>query len=103
MSGNYIFDNTFNNYFGGEMDEVRIWEGARSQAEIMTYMNCELSGTESNLVAYYNLNQGVAGGNNAGEDTAIDQSSNGNDGALLNFALTGLIFQLDRRAKPDPV
>ncbi len=75
--------------FQGNMDEIRIWNVALSQADIQARMNCELSGNESGLVAYYNFNQGVAGGNNAGVNTLNDIAGGNNDGTLANFALNG--------------
>jgi hypothetical protein len=74
--------------FRGTMDEFRVWNVARTQAEITASMNTEIS-VQANLVAYYQFNQGVAGGNNTGINTAIDLSGNANTGALGNFALTG--------------
>ncbi|MGB0175520.1 MAG: LamG domain-containing protein, partial [Owenweeksia sp.] len=56
-------------YFDGTLDEVRIWNTTRSQADIQNDMNNELNGNETGLVAYYNFNQGTAGGNNSGETT----------------------------------
>ena len=44
--------------FAGQMDEVRIWNKARSAAEIYPDMFFPLTGTESNLVAYYRLDDG---------------------------------------------
>jgi hypothetical protein len=73
----------------GKIDEVRIWNTARSQAEIVENMNIELNGDESGLAAYYSFNQGVAGGNNSGETTLFDNTVNGNNGTLENFALNG--------------
>lgn len=51
-----------NNSFKGQLDEVRIWSKPLSSTEISTRKNCELKGSEANLVAYYDFNQGVAGG-----------------------------------------
>lgn len=77
--------------FEGEMDEVRIWSTARCAFDINTTKNCELVGNEPNLVAYYNFNQGVAGGNNAGATGLIDLAGEDNNGTLTGFALTGAI------------
>lgn len=77
------------NFFTGSIDEVRIWNTARSAAEIQANMNNELCGSNPNLMAYYKFNQGVAGGNNAGMTTATDNSGNGNNGTLNGFALSG--------------
>ncbi|MCH2651237.1 MAG: LamG domain-containing protein, partial [Candidatus Marinimicrobia bacterium] len=39
--------------FNGKMDEVRMWNVARTESEIKADMDKRLTGTESNLVAYY--------------------------------------------------
>jgi hypothetical protein len=76
-------------YFNGTIDEVRIWNTARTNTQIQTYMNTELSGSESGLVTYYNFNQGIANGTNTGLTTLYDKTSNAYNGTLNNFALTG--------------
>ena len=70
---------TSNAPFQGQIDEVRIWSEARSQAEIKANMHTELSGDESNLVAYYNFNEGTG-------TTVSDMSSNSNNGTMTNMA-----------------
>ena len=74
--------------FPGKIDEVRIWNIARTGSQIAAAMNGEFCGAIPGLVAYYKLNQGTAGGNNAGMTTATDAAGN-NNGTLQNFALTG--------------
>ena len=44
-------------YFNGQITDVRIWNTARTQAEIKANMSQRLSGKEANLVAYYPLNE----------------------------------------------
>ncbi len=80
-----------NNLYEGRMDEVRIWNIVRTQAEIANNRNCVLTGDEPGLVAYYDFNQGISDGNNAGETILFDRSDRcvPNDGTLLNFALNG--------------
>ncbi|HCO95203.1 MAG TPA: hypothetical protein DIU00_14835, partial [Phycisphaerales bacterium] len=56
----------------GELDEIRIWNVARSQEQIRAAMNASLSGSEEGLVAYWKFDDG----------TARDLSSHGNDGQL---------------------
>jgi len=70
------------------IDEIRIWNVARSQQEIMTAMNSELTLPQTGLMAYYTFNQGIGGASNPTEITAIDELSNSN-GSLLNFTLDG--------------
>ncbi len=80
------------NFFNGAIDEVRLWNVARSGADILTTMNCALNGTEAGLIAYYNFNQGAQGGNNAGLTTLNDLVGNcPQNGTLVNFALTGTV------------
>lgn len=76
-------------YFPGKIDEVRIWNVVRTQAEIQASMNSELCVVPSSVKAYYTLNHGTAGGTNTTVTTATDYSSNSNTGTLTNFALTG--------------
>lgn len=77
------------NYFGGLIDEVRIWNVARTADQIRENMYHPLTGNESGLVAYYNFDQGIASGTNTGQTTLTDKSSSGYDGTLNNFALSG--------------
>ncbi|MCA2720029.1 LamG-like jellyroll fold domain-containing protein [Microcystis sp. M169S2] len=44
-------------FFHGQITDVRIWNTARTQAEIKANMSRRLSGKEANLVAYYPLNK----------------------------------------------
>ena len=46
---------TNNEGFVGQMDEIRIWSIARSQAQIASFKNRQLLGNENNLQAYYTL------------------------------------------------
>ena len=75
-------------FFQGELDEVRIWDIIRTQCQISSAMSSEFTASQANLVAYYNFNQGIAGGTNTGIITLPDFTTNYN-GNLLNFNLTG--------------
>lgn len=85
--------NSYNNesasYFQGNIDELRVWDRVLCQQEIMSTMNCELSGSESGLVAYYKFDNGIASGNNSGIINLPDYTINANNGTLTNFGLTG--------------
>jgi len=63
---------SFGEYFHGELDEIRIWNVARSPEEIRAAMSTPLPGKEEGLVAYWNFDDG----------TAKDLSGHGNDGIL---------------------
>ncbi|WP_438010915.1 LamG-like jellyroll fold domain-containing protein [Sorangium sp. So ce321] len=43
--------------FRGDIAEVRIWDGVRTDAEIRATMRRRVAGTEANLVAYYPLDE----------------------------------------------
>lgn len=73
---------------GGTLDELHVWNIIRSQEEIQNDMNNEIS-AQPGLIALYHFNQGIAGGNNSGVTTAIDDSGNGFDITLNDFTLTG--------------
>lgn len=76
------------NFFNGSMDEVRIWNVARTQTQIATDMVCDVP-QQAGLQAYYRFDQGIASGTNTGYTTVQDYSGNNNCGALNNFTLTG--------------
>jgi len=65
--------------FQGRIDELRIWDDARSQTEIRTNMHSTMDGSESDLVAYYRFDHSSGA-------TLDDLSNNNNDGTLLNMA-----------------
>lgn len=73
----------------GSIDEVRIWDVARTPAQIQADMNTEFCVIPASLRAYYKFNQGTAGGTNTGLTTLDDNSGNGNDGTLTGFSLSG--------------
>lgn len=61
--------------FNGLIDEVRIWNVARSQTQITNNANTNLLGTEAGLVAYYQMNEGSS-------STVTDKTNNGFHGVL---------------------
>jgi hypothetical protein len=60
------------NWYRGLIDEVRIWNVARSAAEIAANMNVTLTGTEPGLMAYWQLDEGEG-------DIAFDRTGNGHN------------------------
>jgi hypothetical protein len=84
------WDNTnTSDHFRGTIDDVRMWNVSRTQLQIQSNMNTEVTGSESGLIAYYNFNQGISSGNNTGLTTSNDLSSNNYDGTLVNMTLNG--------------
>ena len=62
-------------YFKGQIDECRVWNVARTQAQIQATMSKALSGAESGLVVYWPFDE-------ASGQTVTDLSPNHNDGTL---------------------
>lgn len=75
-------------YFDGQIDEVRIWDYARSERNILRTMYSELSGTERGLIACYNFNQGAHSGKNTADTVLLDLTGK-HHGTLKNFELSG--------------
>ena len=75
--------------YSGYVDEVRIWDYALNENEIETTLNCELTGNEEGLLAYWNFNQGEAEEDNTNIDELLDLTSNETHGELRNFSLNG--------------
>ncbi len=57
----------------GQIDEVRIWNVARTQAQIRDNMCRQLTGAETGLVGYWNMNEGTG-------NTVNDLTTNNNHG-----------------------
>jgi len=76
-------------FWPGSLDEVRVWNVARTQAQLQAAMTTPLAGNESGLLRYYNFDQGTASGTNTGLTTLPDLTSNASNGTLYTFALTG--------------
>ncbi len=63
-------------YFNGKVDDFRIWNLARTQAQIQANLPRQLNGFENGLVDYYNFN-------NTNQDTARDITPNANNGTIF--------------------
>jgi hypothetical protein len=61
--------------FQGFITEVRVWDSARTAAEIQNDMHCRLMGNEPGLVGYWPLNEGQG-------TTGTDRSNQGHDGTI---------------------
>ncbi|MFB2804482.1 LamG-like jellyroll fold domain-containing protein [Microcystis sp. BLCC-F209] len=64
-------------YFKGEIDEVRVWNVAKTQAQIQTYYNRNLTGKEQGLLGYWNFEEATG-------NTVNDLTANKNNGTLTN-------------------
>lgn len=76
--------------FNGLIDEVRIWNVARTQSEILSTMGGLSSpSTATGLAAYYTFDQGNANADNTILTSLTDASAVGLHGTLHSFDLTG--------------
>jgi len=82
-------NNAFNEAFNGSIDEIRIWKRQLCQAEIQYNMNNEITLPNVNLLAYYQFNQGLAGGSNTTNTTLVNAVGSSGTGTLSNFSLSG--------------
>ncbi len=73
--GAEAWDGLPSSLFDGIIDEVRIWDHARSDGEIAADYSHQLVGNEPGLVAYYTFDEGTG-------QVLGDATSNGNNGEL---------------------
>ncbi len=76
-------------HFEGAMDEVRIWNTARTAAQVDSFKNIPVSTSATGLLAYYQFNQGTAGANNTSIFAVPNSTSSNYSGTLVNFTLNG--------------
>ncbi|MCC7453640.1 MAG: T9SS type A sorting domain-containing protein [Crocinitomix sp.] len=77
--------------FQGSLDELRMWNIARTPADLIANMNLELIGDEPNLVNYYDFNEGIPCENNI-EVVLLPNLITENNAELVNFDLTGTLI-----------
>jgi hypothetical protein len=63
--------------YNGRIDEFRIWNVARTQAQIQTYWKRNLRGTETGLLAYWDFNEGTG-------SSANDKTGHGYNGTMAS-------------------
>lgn len=66
----------------GELDELRLWNTARTATEIVNNFNLALNGTENGLIAYYNFDNCITGNGNTVSNIA-------STGSALNGVMAG--------------
>ena len=77
LLGSYGSPSTDHN-FAGELDEVRLWDVARTNTEINATKDVELTGTEPDLLIYYDFNIG-------GGDALVNRANSKYNGVLQNM------------------
>ncbi|RJP62004.1 MAG: LamG domain-containing protein, partial [Ignavibacteriales bacterium] len=78
--GSRMGTTVYSTFFNGNIDEVRVWNVARTEAQLRENMCRTLRGDEANLQAYYRLdeNNGI---------TAYDNSNNSYNGTLTDMEI----------------
>ncbi|HQE95991.1 MAG TPA: DUF5689 domain-containing protein, partial [Candidatus Marinimicrobia bacterium] len=80
----FYLGGTWSNYFDGVIDEVRLWNVCRSQADIQNTMNQQLVGDEAGLVGYWPLDEEIEV--NGSYPVCADITTNHNDLLMQNGA-----------------
>jgi hypothetical protein len=75
-------------FFEGSIGDLRIWNTARTAAQLQQFMYATLSGTETGLIGHFDFNQGNVGQVNTGVTTLMNDVPSASNGTLINFSLT---------------
>jgi hypothetical protein len=67
--------------FDGQLDELRVWDDARSQVELQSNLFQTVEGGESGLMAYYRFDQQ----NQAGQMEVVDSANYGRHATMMNM------------------
>ncbi|RYY53437.1 MAG: LamG domain-containing protein [Chitinophagaceae bacterium] len=71
--------NATGGHLAGALDEIRVWNVARTNAQVLAGMNNELpTASTSNLLVYYRFNGGIATGDNSNLTVIPDMKGNQN-------------------------
>jgi hypothetical protein len=76
-------------YFNGTIDEVRVWNVARTASQIANNRNVELCNSTANLVAYFPMNEGTPGATNTANTSISSYGNTFGTGVLNGFTLSG--------------
>ena len=74
----YVDGGGSDQFYKGNIDEVRLWNVLRNEAEIQSTMNDSLTGNEAELLGYWNFNGDSEG------DMVKDGAPNANDGNIID-------------------
>jgi hypothetical protein len=75
--------------FNGTIDELKIWDVAKSEEEIQVVMFEGYCSPDENLKLFLSFDDGVSAGDNTGMIITADLSGNGFNGTLNNFEQNG--------------
>ena len=87
----YVGASTCGTRMNGSVDEIRLWNVARSADSINAAMRRTMSANTPGLLTYYDFDQGVGGLANYGRSVVYDKKGNSNnDLNLIDFSLEAL-------------
>jgi hypothetical protein len=74
-------------FFAGVVDEVRIWNVARSQAQINATKNIEITSAQTSLLGVWNLNEGTGSSLSDGSGNSITGATIGSPNWVAGFPI----------------
>ncbi|MEW6752373.1 MAG: LamG-like jellyroll fold domain-containing protein [Candidatus Latescibacterota bacterium] len=80
--GGYAGTGTGSGWYGGSLDEVRIWNVARSPTELANNKSSEINPETGGLIGYWRCNEGSG-------STTADLTGDGHTGTLTNYQGSG--------------
>lgn len=78
-------------YFSGSLDEFRVFNNVRTDAQIQADMLDEIPSNTAGLIQYFGFNQGIPSGLNTAVTQVNDASPSAAHGTLFNSSLTGSV------------
>lgn len=88
-------------FFNGDIDEVRIWNTARTQQEIQANLNTQLTGNETGLVGYWDMNR-----DGQGQGLVVENKATAT-GSVLNGTTAGTastpVFRMTEGGDPGVI
>ena len=88
-------------FFHGALDEIKIWQEARTASQVIEDLACSPAGTETNLLGYYSFEQGQANGNNTSITSFNNEASAYPDAVPVNLAMDGIASNIVDATKAD--
>ena len=87
-------------YFYGVLDEVRIWNYARTQAQIQTTVNSKITDPQAGLVARWSLDEAAGRTVNGSAGTTVNGTGTSNDFGWANGAPFDISFPTEPPVAP---
>ncbi|WP_340153013.1 kelch repeat-containing protein [uncultured Marivirga sp.] len=86
-------------YFKGEIAQLRVWNVARTEQELVNNL-LDVDPESAGLMAYFDFNDGIPEGDNSGISHVLDNTSNNFDGNIIGFDLDGINSNFNQSTLP---